>query len=297
MKKLLITCLLLIPFYINAKNNLSKGDVQLKNSLLWEVTGKEITEPSYLYGTMHLICDLSTTNKAKVQKAVDASQQLYLEVDMFDPNQAASIMTALSEGTKIKDIEDQEKKQKLLELSEKHLGMSGSIVENTNLFTIFSMVAFKAMDACAFPTSVEESIESKFDNDRSKIAGLETIAEQMEFIKASEVANLDNTIIGLQEFDNMKIMMKELDALYMSENINGLYTLMTEPSEVYTQEYIDKMMAVLLDKRNKNWVKQIPEIAESQPTFFAVGAGHLPGKNGVINLLREAGYTVKAVME
>lgn len=34
------------------------------------------------------------------------------------------------------------------------------------------------------------------------------------------------------------------------------------------------------------------ELMAAQPTFFAVGAGHLPGSDGVIELLRAAGFTV-----
>ena len=51
----------------------------------------------------------------------------------------------------------------------------------------------------------------------------------------------------------------------------------------------------LLINRNKNWIPEISKYAKEKPTFFGVGAGHLPGENGVINLLRKAGYTVKAV--
>ena len=46
---------------------------------------------------------------------------------------------------------------------------------------------------------------------------------------------------------------------------------------------------------NGNWMKQMPEIMKQKPTFFAVGAGHLPGERGLISLLRKAGYTVEGV--
>ena len=61
---------------------------------------------------------------------------------------------------------------------------------------------------------------------------------------------------------------------------------------IITTEHRDKM----LDNRNKNWIPKIIEFAKEQRVFFGVGAGHLPGENGVINLLRKEGYTVKAVM-
>ena len=51
----------------------------------------------------------------------------------------------------------------------------------------------------------------------------------------------------------------------------------------------------LLVTRNQNWIPKIQQITKEKPTFFAVGAGHLGGKKGVIALLRDAGFTVKAV--
>ncbi len=297
MIKRLLPILLIVTFAATAKDNLANSDLQLKNSLLWKISGNELTEPSYLYGTMHLLCDKSNSEKAKVQNAVNASEKLYLEIDMYNPKEAMSVMQLMSEETKIKDLEDKEKKDLLLKLAEEHLGMKGTLIENTTVFSVFSMMAFKATDDCALPSSVEESLDAKFNSDRSKIAGLETMAQQMEFIRESEVANLDNTIIGLQEFDEMKDMYDDMSEHYMSENINALYAMMTQTSDLYTQEYLDKMMEILLVKRNKNWTVQIPEIAAKQPTFFGVGAGHLPGENGVINLLRKDGYTVEAVMD
>ncbi len=52
---------------------------------------------------------------------------------------------------------------------------------------------------------------------------------------------------------------------------------------------------LLLGNRNQNWIPKIQQITTEKPTFFAVGAGHLGGKKGVIALLKEAGFTVKAI--
>ena len=51
----------------------------------------------------------------------------------------------------------------------------------------------------------------------------------------------------------------------------------------------------MLDKRNSSWIPIIEKAARTKPTFFAFGAGHLGGPNGVINLLRQRGYTVRAL--
>ena len=53
--------------------------------------------------------------------------------------------------------------------------------------------------------------------------------------------------------------------------------------------------AALIDDRNADWLTKMPAIMAQKPTLFAVGAGHLPGDKGVLNLLRKAGYTVEGV--
>ena len=52
---------------------------------------------------------------------------------------------------------------------------------------------------------------------------------------------------------------------------------------------------LLLNNRNKKWIPEIIQQAKLQPVFFAVGAGHLGNDNGLINLLKQQGYTVLPV--
>jgi hypothetical protein len=77
-------------------------------------------------------------------------------------------------------------------------------------------------------------------------------------------------------------------AIYRSANLVEMQKMMADP------EYgLDKYLDLLLTNRNNNWVKQMQTIMPEKATLFAVGAGHLGGNEGVISLLRKAGYTVK----
>ncbi len=90
---------------------------------------------------------------------------------------------------------------------------------------------------------------------------------------------------GEAEGDDLDVLVE----LYKKQDINGLDDMLNGDPE------ISKYNQVLLVNRNKNWIPRIGKFANEKPTFFAVGAGHLPGKEGVIRLLREAGYTVRAI--
>jgi hypothetical protein len=52
---------------------------------------------------------------------------------------------------------------------------------------------------------------------------------------------------------------------------------------------------IFLTNRNKNWIPKIEEMIRSKKTFIAIGAGHLPGEEGVIDLLRKKGFIVKPI--
>lgn len=81
-----------------------------------------------------------------------------------------------------------------------------------------------------------------------------------------------------------------LGTFHKNEDIEGMLKMASE-TEGMTAEFSD----LLLDNRNKNWIPEITRLAKEKPSFFGVGALHLPGENGVIKLLRKAGFSVTPV--
>ena len=79
--------------------------------------------------------------------------------------------------------------------------------------------------------------------------------------------------------------------VYKSQQLNEIENLFTK-SELGLEEHQD----ILLDNRNKNWVGQLKNIMKTNAVFIAVGAGHLVGKMGLIELLRKEGYTLKPLL-
>jgi uncharacterized protein YbaP (TraB family) len=81
-----------------------------------------------------------------------------------------------------------------------------------------------------------------------------------------------------------------LTQTYKSEDLKAIYELVNDP------KFMDeKSKPVMLDNRNSNWLKDMPAMMKNESVFFAVGAAHLPGKKGVIQLLQKAGYTVQPI--
>ena len=89
----------------------------------------------------------------------------------------------------------------------------------------------------------------------------------------------------------MKSFSFDLYNAYITQDIEKLRQLMIDPDLGLEPEDEAKM----LTNRNVNWVNQLKTILPQKSVFVCVGAGHLPGENGVLNLLRQAGYTITPV--
>jgi uncharacterized protein YbaP (TraB family) len=100
----------------------------------------------------------------------------------------------------------------------------------------------------------------------------------------------------LKLVDDKEAMLKEMQDMtnaYFSFDMKGIYELTIKSVE--TGEMTPEEFAEMITNRNRNWVEAMPEIMVTKPTLFVVGAGHLPGDEGVIELLKANGYKVKPV--
>jgi uncharacterized protein YbaP (TraB family) len=96
---------------------------------------------------------------------------------------------------------------------------------------------------------------------------------------------------NLKQYDKSKKMFREQVDYYLSENLEGLNSIIDD----YMSNDYAQLREDLLVKRNKNWVPEIRKMIQEQPSMIAVGAGHLPGSDGLLELLRVAGYSVEPV--
>ena len=111
---------------------------------------------------------------------------------------------------------------------------------------------------------------------------------QMELLFGDSLEAQADALLEYIDTANTKELMTRLTDAYKSQDLEHLWEVFTEQMSGY--DY-DNVVTV----RNKNWEKQMKELLPKQSTLFVVGAGHLPGEKGMINLLREAGYKVKPV--
>lgn len=283
MKKILLALLSIVTLGGFAQKN--------ENALLWKISGNGLAKPSYLFGTLHILCD-ATLDK-NTTNALDATQQLYLELDMDDPSLQASMMSGMmmKDGKTMSSLTTPEDYKILNEFLTKQTGYPAQML-NTVVPQFVSVMLMPKMLDCPVQ-SIEGKLMEVTKAQGEEVRGLETVDVQLAAFDAipyeDQMKELVRTAKDNMAGDKQKYM--RMLALYKNKDLNGLMAYMHEEENKIYADHAD----VMLDNRNANWIPVIEAAVKEKPTFFGVGAAHLGGPKGVIALLRKKGYKVEAV--
>lgn len=284
-KAALVTALMLLVNIGNAQSEKNVPTIKKnENSLLWEISGNGLEKPSYLYGTVHMMCESDFVIKDKVKAAFEKTEELALELDFDNPMELQNMQKLAVSSEPLSKTLTKEEYAKLEVLLKNKYTLDIKQFENYNLIGLMSVVMLKQLN-CAPKVYEIEFLQMAMQR-KSVVHGMETVNEQ---VKAFENAfSNEEFILQLEMYDSAYF--KRLIELYLAEDLNKIFE-MTSDDELMDAEAQNFM----LDVRNQNWIKKMPEMMKQHSVFFAVGAAHLPGENGVINLLRNAGYKVKSI--
>ncbi|MDR3026729.1 TraB/GumN family protein [Chryseobacterium sp.] len=269
---------------INAQRNTNSKD----NSLLWEVSGNGLSKPSYITGTFHILCSKDFEIKPKVWDALKKSESFVMEINYTDQNEMASIQKMMTADKKISEQLTPEQAKNL----DKILADYGTNLKNVDSHSstaLYSLVATKAIPCSQNEVKMYEIelLKTALQNKKS-VSGLEKVDDQTYAI--SQAYDLKETISQLKLGNEYAIAAKKMTEAFKNENLKDLDQLIKNP------KFMNKRQEKLvLTDRNKKWAEKMPEMMKNQSSFFAVGSGHLWGENGLINLLKAKGYTVKPV--
>ncbi|MCA1762315.1 MAG: TraB/GumN family protein [Cryomorphaceae bacterium] len=262
----------------------------LEESLLWKVEGKGI-KTSHLFGTVHMLPKEKFELKDKVKAAISESDVMVMELDFSDPNISMQMMnSAMMTGDEtVGDFLSEDQFRILDSILIQTAGVSLMAVQKLKPFMISSMLIQRFVGS--EPASFEGTLTQMAMSDSMPIIGLETVAEQMAVFDSISYRTQARGLIELiEDEDEVIALYDELIEAYRSEDLNALYDLILQEMHSPEEE------GFMLTKRNKAWIGDIGEIAKEDRAFIAVGAGHLAGSEGVIELLRVAGYRVSPVL-
>ena len=269
------------------------------NSLLWEISGMDLDQSSYLFGTIHMIKEEDFILTDVTKSAFNKCEKVVFEINMEEMTDMTAmlplLMKSFMEGGKtLRDLLSKED-YKLVDDHFKKMGMPLAFLERVKpmFLTVFAsedMGEGGINMQSGGMKSYELELAEMAKVGEKEVGGLETAAYQMSMFDSIPydvqakmlVESIKSGSSGNDSFDQMVEM-------YKNQDLFGLQTMIVEEGGL--EGYDD----LLLNKRNLNWIEPMSKMMAVKPTFFAVGAGHLAGESGVISLLRQKGYTVKPV--
>ena len=286
--------LLLISRFTFAQTDTSKQVKSTYKSLLWEITGKGLSKPSYLYGTMHVSKKVAFHLADTFFIALNKSDAIALEEDPSTWMDAMSNLGDLSSSERggiygqSRDFYRNAFKIELPEnkdLSQAFAFQPGLI--NSLLYRFNSREGNYEEN-----TYLDLFIYQSARKIGKRVIGLETFEEGQEYsIKATlpDSASEENNN-RRSGWSSMSDIYEKIEDAYRSADLDLLDSLSRLSNRsTNRQKY-------LIDERNRNFLAKMDSVLQTSTSLFTgVGAAHLPGENGLINLLRKKGYTVRPV--
>lgn len=265
-----------------------------ESSLLWQISGKGLKKPSYLFGTIHIICADDYIWTPAMKEALDKSEKLCLEIDLSDSSALAQgMMGMIDPNSLLSKYFTQEQYRRLLLYAKDSMGIGEAELQHMKPAIVMMLLSTKeAVGGCNESISYEEKIMEVVQKKHKKIMGLETVGDQLNALNSLPADTVVKYIMewvdgSTHSGDNSEYA--KLVSAYKLQDINALQAVMQE------SDGLSGSMTILVDDRNRKWIDRMAGMMNGGSVFFAVGAGHLAGANGVINLLKSEGYTVVPV--
>jgi len=261
---------------------------------VWRVQSDSTT--AYLQGSIHLLSEDAYPLPEAIESAFKASEQIVLEMDlsvMTDPDAQIEMMVKgmLPRGQSLSDILS----PKTLELAEAcaaDVGMSMVAFKHYKPWMFVMVLTATRLQQLGF--SAQHGIDWHFYQRakelKKNIIGLETLDEQLALFESMVAGDQDAFV--RQSLEDFATIEEELAAIISSWNqgdLIGLEKVLLDNLRNYPNVH-----RILIRERNARWMKTLEEVMQSGKTsMIIVGAGHLPGKDGLVALLRARGYSIE----
>ena len=267
------------------------GDFE--TGLLWKVSGDNLEKPSYIFGTLHVICPDQFVEFPGVDEALENSSRIVLELNMSDPQVMIGLQTGMvmKDNKELSDVLNKDEFEMVRRFFADSLGMNINMFSRVQPFFLISM-ALPHMIQCT-PKSYESYFMQQAQLRGLNLMGLETLQEQLDVFDALTYRQQAEMLLEtISQYEEKRIEFKAMLNYYLTGDLKALEKLF----EGIESEF-DEFSRRLIEERNHRWISRIENLMNEDATFFAVGAGHLPGEHGILRLLTDQGYIVEELAE
>lgn len=271
--------------------------------LLWKVTGNGLGRPSYILGTHHMAPSTMIDQIKGMNEAITGCDIVVGEVEkdsLMSPEvqaRMAQAMVAPLDSTldKVLTPADYGIVEKVFNKYFGTLGMKLKQVNNLKPSAISTQM--QAMQAIKyFPnfdanSLIDVMVQTRANEAGRPSVGLESVDEQINLLFNGSIANQAKGLVEACKQDEFfQVQSAALADAYLAQDLDKLLAVMTDATMGGDSE---EEMEVLIYSRNRSWAEKLKVIMPERACLVCVGAGHLPGEQGLLQLLRNAGYTVE----
>ena len=279
--------------------------------LLYKISGKGLTSPSYIVGTYHLAEASFVDSIPGMRRAMADCQQVYGELmmnELFTPDSLALLQQAmmlpgkmtldsLLTADEMNRVNGFMRETIGLDMTNPQLAQQMGKMTPQALSVVFSVFSYIKNGGKLDPENGFDNYFQKEAHAQGKtVGGLETMAFQIKALYEGKSLERQKELLMCQ-IDNSVFMDEMADRIvkaFYAQDLDGIKEAMDQKLHNSCDNSPEED-ALLVDNRNADWLTKMPALMAQKPTLFAVGAAHLPGQKGVLNLLRQAGYTVEGV--
>ncbi|NDV64939.1 TraB/GumN family protein [Bacteroides sp. 224] len=273
--------------------------------LLWKVSGNGIKQPSYIFGTHHL-ASLSIIDSIQgLRPAFNEANRMIGEMVLSETQSPQSIqlmqeMMMMPADTTLNMLFTTDDYELVNKYVKEHLKFDMKDMPNLRPAfisnNIIVMLYLKHHPEFNPKLQMDTFFQSQAKQKGKKIIGLETMEFQCKLLLSSTTLQrqADLLVCTLKDINKAVDVTQRLTTAYMNQKLDTMLKI-SEEKEQSKCDPLPEEMEAMVDNRNREWVKQLPALFVEDSNFVAVGALHLPGKNGLVNLLRKEGFLVEAV--
>lgn len=285
--------------------------VGVRAQLLWKISGGDLQKASYVVGTYHLAPVSFADSIPGLSAALNDAEQVYGELDMSelaDPQKLMLLQTAmlLPEDQVLTDLLSKEDLEGLNGLMTELIGMDftnptmamqlGRLTPAA-LAQQLSLIMFMQKHPGFDPQNPFDGYFQKKAQEQGKtVGGLETVEFQVKVLFGG--TTLERQVEQLMCMVNDREQTeRNVDLVlegFFSQDLQKIQSAL-EQTHGNSCDSTPEEDEALIYGRNADWARRLPAIMRAKSTFLAVGAAHLPGDRGLLQLLRQAGYTVEPV--
>jgi uncharacterized protein YbaP (TraB family) len=258
------------------------------NSLFWELQHPDAPAPSYLFGTMHV-------RDERVFVAIDYLNQYLQQCDAFaaefnfEQADFARIQQAarLPAGVSLRTALSPSIYNKLARVVERELQQPLAALEQLSPMLLLNLLAEAQLNN-DHQVALDRVLYDLAAQANKQLLGLETFEEQLAVFEAFKLKEQLRSLKQVAtNFERYRRHLKKTTLAYINGDIHRLYQS--------SKRSIGGMRRVLLYDRNQKMAARFAVFAQEQALFAAIGAGHLAGQKGVLRLLKQRGYQLRAL--